>query len=54
VLDFHGDLYGASLRLSLVARLREERKFPSLDDLRAQIAEDVAGARARLASVAPR
>jgi len=47
-----GDLYGAPVRLAFVARLREERRFPSLDALRAQIAEDAARARALLA-VAP-
>jgi riboflavin kinase / FMN adenylyltransferase len=48
VLDFAGDLYGRRLRLHLVARLREERKFGSLEDLKAQIARDVASARIKL------
>jgi riboflavin kinase/FMN adenylyltransferase len=39
------DLYGDILRVHLVARLREERRFPGLDALRAQIAEDAAVAR---------
>jgi riboflavin kinase/FMN adenylyltransferase len=42
------DLYGARIRLAFVARLREERRFPSLDALRAQIAADVEAARAAL------
>jgi riboflavin kinase/FMN adenylyltransferase len=45
LLDFSGDLYGARMRVHLVARLREEKKFASLDELKAQIARDVAKAR---------
>ena len=41
LLDFAGDLYDARLRLHLVARLRDEKKFGSLDELKAQIARDV-------------
>ncbi len=44
-----GDLYGRTLRVALVARLRGERRFPDLDALRAQIAQDVAAARDALA-----
>lgn len=40
------DLYGDTLRVHFVARLREERRFPGLDALRAQIGEDAARARA--------
>ncbi|MFT3914276.1 MAG: bifunctional riboflavin kinase/FAD synthetase [Anaeromyxobacteraceae bacterium] len=40
------DLYGEAIRVAFVARLREERRFPSVDALRAQIAEDAAKARA--------
>jgi riboflavin kinase/FMN adenylyltransferase len=47
VLDFDGDLYGAELRLQLVDRLREERKFDTLADLKIQIARDVEEARKR-------
>ena len=42
------DLYGETLRVAFVARLREERRFASLDELRAQIAEDADRARALL------
>ena len=45
------DLYGDVLRVHLVARLREERRFPGLDALRAQIAADAADARARTAGL---
>jgi riboflavin kinase/FMN adenylyltransferase len=48
VIDFAGDLYGRHLRLHLVARLRDEKKFGSIEALKAQIARDVVTARARL------
>lgn len=38
---FSGDLYGQTLRLHLLRRLREERQFPTLDALREQIARDL-------------
>ena len=37
ILDFDGDLYGQKLRVEFFRRLREERKFDSLEALRTQI-----------------
>jgi riboflavin kinase/FMN adenylyltransferase len=48
LLAFTGDLYGARLRLHLVARLRDEKRFSGLDDLKTQIALDCTAAAARL------
>jgi len=45
VLDFSADVYGEKVRLFFLERLREERKFPSMMDLKAQIQNDVAAAR---------
>jgi riboflavin kinase/FMN adenylyltransferase len=45
LLDWSGDLYGQRLTVDLIARLREERRFPSLEALVAQIRSDVAAAR---------
>jgi riboflavin kinase/FMN adenylyltransferase len=45
LLDFVGDLYSERVTLTFHRRLREERKFPSVDALREQIALDVAAAR---------
>jgi len=45
VLDFSADVYGERVRLFFLERLREERKFPSMMDLKAQIQNDVADAR---------
>jgi riboflavin kinase/FMN adenylyltransferase len=51
LLDFDGrDLYGEPIRLAFLERLREERRFPSVDALRAQIARDVERARAALSA----
>jgi riboflavin kinase/FMN adenylyltransferase len=49
LLDFEGDLYDARMRVHVVARLRDEKKFASLDELKAQIARDVAAARVAFA-----
>ena len=50
LLDFDGrDLYGEALRVGFLRRLREERRFPSVEALRAQIGRDVEEARSFLA-----
>ncbi|MQA30501.1 MAG: bifunctional riboflavin kinase/FAD synthetase [Luteitalea sp.] len=45
IFDFSRDLYGASVRLGFVQRLRDERAFDSLDALKQQIAADCGRAR---------
>ena len=45
LIDFDGDLYGQTLRVAFVERLRGERRFPSVEDLIAQMHRDVAEAR---------
>lgn len=47
LLDFTGDLYGQEIELTFVAKLRDEQKFSSLEELRAQIARDVTAARGK-------
>jgi riboflavin kinase/FMN adenylyltransferase len=44
------DLYGLHLEVAFVARLREERRFNGVDELRAQIAVDVERSREVLAA----
>jgi riboflavin kinase/FMN adenylyltransferase len=50
LLDWDGDLYDVSLDVELVARLREERRFDSVEALVAQMRRDEAEARASLAA----
>jgi riboflavin kinase/FMN adenylyltransferase len=50
LFDFSGDLYGQEIAVGLIAYLRPEQRFASLDELRAQIARDSAAARAALAA----
>jgi riboflavin kinase/FMN adenylyltransferase len=45
VFDMDRDLYDTTLRLSFVQRLRDERAFPDVDALRAQIEADSRSAR---------
>lgn len=40
VIDFDGDLYGRHVRLEFRSRMRGERKFASIDELRRQIERD--------------
>jgi len=40
LLDFEGDLYGKHITLLFYAFLREEKKFDSLDELKAEIQEN--------------
>jgi len=49
LLDWDGDLYGAEMTVELDARLREERRFDSVEALVAQMRADEADARERLA-----
>ncbi|MCA9901263.1 MAG: bifunctional riboflavin kinase/FAD synthetase [Ardenticatenaceae bacterium] len=42
LLDFDADIYGRTLRLEFMGRIRPEMKFAGLEALKAQIAADVA------------
>jgi riboflavin kinase / FMN adenylyltransferase len=46
IFDFDGNLYGDRTRLHLVERIRDVRKFESLDALKEQIRNDMVRARA--------
>jgi riboflavin kinase/FMN adenylyltransferase len=50
ILDFEGDLYGSTLRLDFLARLRGERRFDSADTLIEQMHSDVQRTRALVAA----
>ncbi len=40
IFDFDGDLYGDVLRVRFLHRIRDERKFGGIDELKTQIAKD--------------
>jgi riboflavin kinase / FMN adenylyltransferase len=46
LIDFEGDLYGQTLRIAFLERMRGERRFESVDELVAQMNRDVEEARA--------
>lgn len=48
VLDWDGELYDRTVRTTFVARLRDERRFDTVDALVAQIRRDIEDARAVL------
>jgi riboflavin kinase/FMN adenylyltransferase len=41
LLDFHGELYGKELEIVFAEKLRDEKKFASVDELKAQITRDI-------------
>jgi riboflavin kinase/FMN adenylyltransferase len=49
LFNYSGDLYGQEMRITFVARIREERKFDSVQALIAQLRADEVACRARLA-----
>jgi len=49
LLDFSGDAYGRRIEITFEHHLREERRFPGVEALRAQIAADAELARRKLA-----
>lgn len=48
LLDFDGDLYGETIRVHFLQKLRDELKFSDLPQLQQQMAADVTAARASL------
>jgi riboflavin kinase / FMN adenylyltransferase len=47
LLAFKGELYGAELEVEIGGKIRDEKKFASLSELREQIARDVKAVRSR-------
>jgi len=45
LLDFDGTLYGQELEIVFVEKLRAEKKFPSVEELKTQITRDIAEAK---------
>jgi riboflavin kinase / FMN adenylyltransferase len=53
LIDYDGDLYGRTLRIAFISRLRGERRFSGVEELIAQMHRDVAAARELCASFTP-
>jgi len=41
LLNYHDNLYGRELKIDIAERLRDEKRFDTVDELKKQIAEDV-------------
>ena len=54
LLDYDGDLYGKTVNVSFVERLRPEKRFSGIEELKAQISHDVEEAHRLLASAESR
>lgn len=48
IFDMNRDLYGSTLRVQLLERIRNEQKFESLEALKSQLQQDLSDSRARL------
>lgn len=48
LLDYKGDLYNRQMRVEFVQKIRDEQRFPSSEELRAQIEKDLREAKAIL------
>jgi riboflavin kinase/FMN adenylyltransferase len=53
LIDYDGDLYGRTLRIAFISRLRGERRFAGVEELVAQMHQDVEMARELCASFTP-
>ncbi len=49
LLDYQGELYGEKLRINFIDRIRDERRFDSVEELKAQLRKDVEQAQLILA-----
>ncbi len=41
ILNYHSNLYGRELRIDIIERLRGEKQFDTIEELKKQIAEDI-------------
>jgi riboflavin kinase/FMN adenylyltransferase len=50
ILNYNGDLYGRELKIDIIERIRDEKKFDTVEELKKQVTEDVNQGRAILSS----
>ncbi|HAV10049.1 MAG TPA: hypothetical protein DCX22_00270 [Dehalococcoidia bacterium] len=48
ILDYNGDLYGKTISIDFIDRIRDEKRFNTIDELKEQIALDIEVTRAQL------
>ena len=48
IFDFKKDIYGKRLKVQFVKKIRDEKKFDGLEELKTQIAKDVKTAQEQL------
>jgi riboflavin kinase/FMN adenylyltransferase len=41
ILNYTGDVYNKEVKIEIIERLREEKRFDSIEELKKQIADDV-------------
>jgi riboflavin kinase/FMN adenylyltransferase len=51
ILDFHYDIYGEDIRVNMIEKLRNEKKFNGIGELSEQIGKDIDKARKILENV---
>jgi riboflavin kinase/FMN adenylyltransferase len=49
LVDFDGELYGKTVEVTMVERLRDEVKFDTIEELAAQIEKDIEAAKSAVA-----
>ncbi|HCQ03584.1 MAG TPA: hypothetical protein DIT99_24140, partial [Candidatus Latescibacteria bacterium] len=50
ILDFDGDIYHIQIKVEFIDRIRDERRFSSVQELKDQITKDVSKTREILSS----
>lgn len=53
ILDFKHDIYNQDIRVNMIEKLRDEKKFSGIEELSAQIKRDIEKARALLEPLVP-
>jgi len=51
LFDFRGDLYGEDMKVEFLKKIRDEKKFSTLEELKAQIERDAEEARRYLSQL---